>query len=220
MKINKTLSLISFIAFFGIVSLGVSLCISGTVRLSDSPIKPIPTSGAVGFTADFAGPYGGPIGETFLLPPSIGPGPSSIPGPTMGELPNLPLDFKRQELLQKKKSKKGGKQSGIGHDEQSAVPNLDPLISQIIRHADLQADANKILPWVYATTTEMVVADFEDAFVAIDEAGELIDQAMLYVLMESSTLHESNLPLIEATTRLDDAELTIILLMELARLEL
>ena len=66
----------------------------------------------------------------------------------------------------------------------------------------------------------MVVADFEDALVGIEHAGDLIDQSIHDLLLRDSTLDQAGHSLTEASEELDRAELTILLLFELAKLEL
>ena len=99
------------------------------------------------------------------------------------------------------------------------IPNLDPLINQLIRYADLNSSAIKIMPWVYTSTTESVVADFEDALSNLDLADECLQEAMRKVLYEDNVL-EMDPTLKLAMLQLDDAEFTILLLVEIAKLEL
>lgn len=140
---------------------------------------------------------------------SVGPGPSirfsvfpTDPGPE-------PFDFKKQELPKKVPA----------YSPSKTIPNLDPLFEQLIRHADLNSSAQKIMPWVYTTSTETVVADYEDALKRLDLADECIHEAMRNLLYERDSLGADPL-LAQATLELDHAEFTIMLLVEIAKLEL
>ena len=58
------------------------------------------------------------------------------------------------------------------------VPNLNPLIKQLMRHSELDTQSTKIMPWVYASGTEMMVADYEDAVTKLESAGLHLQAAM------------------------------------------
>ena len=140
---------------------------------------------------------------------SVGPAPSirfsvlrSNPGPE-------PFDFKKQELPKKVPA----------YSPSRTIPNLDPLFEQLIRHADLNTSAQKIMPWVYTTSTETVVADYEDALKRLDFADQCIHEAMRNLFYEQDSLGTDPL-LTQATLELDHAEFTIMLLVEIAKLEL
>ena len=152
------------------------------------------------------------------------PDPIGMPILSKSALPNFGLDFRKQDLLGRSspfQSRKRTEKSNPGDDADFyPIPNLDLLIEQFIRHCELATDANRILPWVYSTRTEMVVADFEDALVGIEHAGDLIDQSIHDLLLRDSTLDQAGHSLTEASEELDRAELTILLLFELAKLEL
>ena len=53
------------------------------------------------------------------------------------------------------------------------VPDLNPLIDQLLRHYELDSKATKIMPWVYSSCTEELVADYDNdieltAFTGLD----------------------------------------------------
>jgi hypothetical protein len=139
---------------------------------------------------------------------SDGPGPTrfsvslNVRGPE-------PFDFKKQELPKKIPAPSQAK----------TIPNLDPLFEQLFRHYDLDSSARKIMPWVYTTTTETVVADYEDAMTRLDLADICLQEAMRNMLCEHDSIGVDPL-LIQATSELDYAEFTIMLLVEIAKLEL
>ncbi len=75
------------------------------------------------------------------------------------------------------------------------------------------------MPWVYTTTTETVVADYEEALTRLEVADNCLQEAMRNVLFDRNSLAID--PLItQATSELDNAEFTILLLLEIAKLEL
>ena len=138
---------------------------------------------------------------------SIGPGPT-IEFRAVGPGPG-PLDFKKQDIPKIAPALSRAK----------TVPNLDPLIDQLIRYTELNSSATKLMPWVYTTTTETVVADYEEAVTRLEFADECLQQAMWNMLQERTSL-EADPMLVAATTEMDNAEFTILLLVEIAKLEL
>lgn len=131
-----------------------------------------------------------------------------MPGPAVTEFPP-PLDFKKQEIPKK----------NLMPPPAAAMPNFDPLIDQLIRHTELSSYANRLMPWVYTTTAESVVADFEEAATRLDFADECLQQAMRNAICENGSL-EVDPMLRSATEEIDKAEFTIILLLEIAKLDL
>lgn len=140
---------------------------------------------------------------------SIGPAPSMRFTALPLTSASRSLDFKKQELPKKFPSAPKAR----------TVPNLEPLIDQLIRHADLNSSATKLMPWVYTTTSETVVADYEAAVTRLDVANHCLQEAMGNVLSEQNSL-ELDPSLVHATIELDNAEFTILLLVEIAKLEL
>ncbi len=121
-----------------------------------------------------------------------------------------PLDFKKQDVPKKIPPVV----------KRDTVPNLRPLIHQLMRHWELNNSANKVMPWVYVTGTEIIVADFEDAVTSLDLADEFLQEAMENVLLKSNDSFKADPSLIEATLAIDEAEYTIRFLLELAIREL
>lgn len=140
---------------------------------------------------------------------AVGPAPSIRFAVLHLHAGSKPTDFKKQELPKKIPATAKSK----------TIPNLEPLIDQLVRHADLDSSAKKIMPWVYTTTTETVVADYEEAVKRLEFADECLQEAMRNVLWENNSL-EIDPMLVQGTLELDYAEFTILLLVEIAKLEL
>lgn len=119
------------------------------------------------------------------------------------------MDFKKQDLRKIMPAAAAAK----------ASPNLEPLIDQLVRHADLNSSAMKIMPWVYATTAESVVADYEDAVTSLDIADECLQEAIRKVLYGRVSIGVDPM-VVHAASQMDHAEFTILLLFEIAKLEL
>jgi hypothetical protein len=101
----------------------------------------------------------------------------------------------------------------------SITVNFEPLITQFIRHAELESNSAKILPWVYATTTESIVIEFETAVRLIDHAEDELNLAMYDSLYGQSSISKQD-HLGSAAAKLDEAEVTLFLLIEFAKIEL
>ena len=120
------------------------------------------------------------------------------------------LDFKKQEVPKKIPS----------IVKRDTVPNLQPLIEQLMRHSELERTSNNIMPWVYLTGTELIVADYEDAVARLELADECLQEAMQNVLIKSNDSLETDPALNEAKLLIDAAEYPILFLREMAVSEL
>jgi hypothetical protein len=129
---------------------------------------------------------------------------------SMNAIRPRPLDFRQQDIP--KKIPEVAKRE--------TAPNLDPLINQLQRHWELDRSAIRVGPWVYATGTEVIVADYEDAVASLESAEEFLHEAMQNVLVKSNDSLETDPALVDAKLAIDDAEYTILFLIELAINEL
>ena len=131
-----------------------------------------------------------------LANPVIGPGPSSSA-----------LDSKLRTSL-----------TEIIELEKSPPPplGLELLIDQIIRQSDLDHQVNELMPWVYSSGDDSVVVDFEEAVEQIEDAGRYLNIAMQRILIKSNDSIGLDPALAIAKLELDEAELTIWYLQELA----
>lgn len=101
------------------------------------------------------------------------------------------------------------------------VPNFDPLIDQLVRHTKISSRANKIMPWVYSSCTEMLVADFEDAISNLDAAEFHLELAMMQLIEgRDGTFSTAQKSVLLAQQRIDLADYTILFLLEMAANEL
>jgi hypothetical protein len=119
-------------------------------------------------------------------------------------------DIRRQELPKKVPA----------HVEKLTVPDLDPLIDQLIRHSELDSKAIKIMPWIYSTCEEVLVADYEDAVGSLDSASAHLQLAMRHLVEKSHQSVETDISIVLAKHDIDQAEYTILFLLELATHEL
>jgi hypothetical protein len=100
------------------------------------------------------------------------------------------------------------------------VPDLNPLIEQLMRHSELNSKASKIMPWVYSSCTEILIADYEDAVTNLDAAGAHLQLAMHNLIEKSNGSLEIDNSIVVAQQEIDSAEYTILFLLELALHEL
>ncbi len=176
-------------------------CSFGAGIESAEPAALIKTNGSTRSTSSFESASA--IRTSFVRPLE----PLESIAPSLG----LPPDFKKQSIPKNLPK--------LDRETPTSPPNLDSLIDQLIRHSELEFSARKILPWVYGTSTEIVVADFELALNRIDLAGHELELAMYRAFFEvGSTETDPNLTL--AKSHLDNAEFTILMLVEMAKLEL
>lgn len=104
--------------------------------------------------------------------------------------------------------------------KKTVVPDLNPLIEQLLRHAELDSKATRIMPWVYSTCTELMVADYEDAITHLESAGAHLQLTMLHMLEKSHESIATDQSILHAKQEIDHAEFTILFLLELAASEL
>ena len=142
-----------------------------------------------------------PVGLAVPVSPSVG---------SMKAVRVPLLDFKKQDVPERVPK--------VANRDR--VPNLDPLFNQLQRHCELDTSAHRVGPWVYATGTESIVADYEDAVASLDLADEFLYEAMQNVLASKNDSLETDPALVDAKLAIDKAEYIILFLIELAISEL
>lgn len=142
--------------------------------------------------------------------PALGTGPASRSALRASFAAASRFDIRRQELPKKVPARV----------KKMTVPDLNPLIDQLMRHSELDSKATKIMPWVYATCTEVLVADYEDAVTDLDSASAHLQTAMHRLVEKSHESLATDTSILLAKQEIDQAEYTILFLLELATLEL
>jgi hypothetical protein len=153
-------------------------------------------------------------GVTEAAAPAVGPARTSLSGAFYARrtamAPSSSLDLRLKELPTKVPPRA----------KKLMVPDLNPLIEQLMRHSQLNAKASKLMPWVYSSCTEMLVADYEDAVTSLDAAGLHLQSAMHNLIERSNDSLEIDNSIVVAKQEIDSAEYTILFLLEMATLEL
>ncbi len=97
---------------------------------------------------------------------------------------------------------------------QKFLPNLEALITQLQRSAELRLISRKLMPWIYLNSTESMVADFETTVVQLEIADANLQSAMYEAFVNNNLIGMS--PKIKnATDNLDIAEFTLRILLEI-----